>query len=170
MSGPIIITGRDIIGWDGTDRTGALAELGVSFTPPKGGGLDTAVAAMRFQVDLDFVLRHDLLDSIIYQEHYKGSPRYQQHYGEGRDAFLAGKPEDPPYEDSANESIYLRHYPWYDGYRETRKRVANEKYRLSAMKDRIRAIVAEHGCKIEYTDEYGTPYAVTPEGYNVELA
>jgi len=31
-------------------------------------------------------------------------------------------------------------------------------------------IVKEHGLEIKYTDEYGTPYAVTPEKFQIQLA
>lgn len=174
-TGLITITGEDIIGGDGRDNTSALAELGVAFTPLE-QGYDTDIAAMRFQVDLSFVLRHGLLDERISKAYYVGTPEYLRYYNEGRDAFLAGQPMENPHDTGTvadpgywAQSMYHKRYPWFDGYRQTEKATYTARYRLNEMQDRIRAIVAEHGCKVDYTDEYGTPYAVTPEGFHVEL-
>ncbi len=179
MTKPITITGRDIIEINGRDNTGALAELGVAFIPRTDGYFDNEVADLTFQVDLDFVLRHGLLDQHISDAHYKGTPEYLCYYNEGRDAFLAqeGNEADNPHDtgtiadpDYWTQSIYRKRYPWYEGYRETQSRVMDERYRLKEMQDKIRTIVAAHGCQIDYTDEYGTPYVKTPEGYVIELA
>ena len=173
----ITITGRDIIEYNGNDNTGALAELGVTFTPRNDGCFDTDIANLTFQVDLDFVLRHGLLDNRISESHYKGSSEYLRYYNEGRDAYLAGKEEDPPYDtgtvvdpDYWRNSIHHKRYPWYDGYRETRAAVMETKYRIKDMQAKIARIIKKHELVLDHEDEYGYPYAKTSEGYTVKLS
>lgn len=165
---PITITGEDIIGWDGTDRTGALKELGV-LMPKKATW--AATCAMTFQVDLDFVLRHDLLDEANYKSHYRDSPQYMVYHEEGKQAFLAGRDESNPYHREENVNIRLRAYPWYDGYRETQAATMEAKYLLTMMQKEIRAVIAKYGLTVEDCDEYPASYsyAKTPEGYHVKL-
>jgi hypothetical protein len=91
---------------------------------------------------------------------------------EGRAAFEACRDhnaEDNPYSDLPMPA-WEKRGPWYWGYRAAAQDHFNALYRLDEMQNRIRAIVVEHGCKVAYDDEYGSPYAATPEGYHVELA
>lgn len=175
MNTPIKITGKDIIGMDGEDHTGALKELGVKFKSNK----RDEVWNREFEVDLDFILRHGhLMNDEIYENHYKGSSEYRRYYNEGREAYLAGKEEDPPYgtgtiddSDYWNTSLYHKCYPWYDGYRKTQAAAMKKKYDIKAMQKEIRAIIKRHGLTVKDCDEYpgSYSYAETPEGYFVKL-
>ena len=60
--------------------------------------------------------------------------------------------------------------PWYHEYRGTADIYFKEKYKLIELQNKVRKLVKDHGCDIKYTDEYGTPYVETPEGYQIELA
>lgn len=178
MNPLITITGRDIIGWDDQDHTGALKELGVEFRPLK-HGIDPLIADMTFQVPLDFVLRHGhLMNDEIYDSHYRGSTEYLRYYNEGRDAYLAGKEEEPPYDTGTTDdpdywttSIYHKRYPWYDGYREARDNALEKRHAIRAMQAEIREVVERHGLTVEDCDEYPASYsyAKTPEGYPIKL-
>lgn len=175
MSDLITITGEDIVGWDGEDHTGAFAELGVSYA---GEAEYAAVMTRVFEVSLDFVLRHGLIDQRIYDNHYKGTLEYLRYYNEGRDAYLAGQDEDNPHDTGTvndpghwNTSIYHKRYPWYDGYRETQAAAMEEKYHIKAMQAEIRAVIERHGLTVQDCDEYPESYssAKTPQGFFVKL-
>ena len=174
----ITITGNDIIGTDGKDHTGALVELGVPFVARSDGFLDPEINNREFDVDLDFVLRHGLIDARIYESHYKGSEEFNRYYNEGKAAFLAGKEGGPnPYDTGTihdegywNTSIYHRRYPWYDGYRETQLAFYTNKYKLDAFQQEIKDVISKYGLTLDYEDEYGHPYVKTPEGYTLQLA
>ena len=121
----IRITGRDIIELDGLDHTGALEDLGVLYKYK--GALDPSVCNLKFNVDLDFILRHGLMNDEIYKKYYKRSNLYKIYYKEGEQAFLDGKndPCDNPYtnksikdRDYYLDDLMVKGYPWYDGYRE----------------------------------------------------
>ena len=169
----ITITGRDIIEYDGRDHTGALKELGIEYISRTDGCFDSKIGDLIFQVDLDFVLRHALLDEQIYNKYYKKSEEYKKYYNEGRDAYLAGQEEDSPYDtgttadkDYWTTSVYHKRHPWYDGYRETETKTAEDKYQIKQMNEELKAVVAKYGLQIEYEDEYGYAYGKTPEGYD----
>ncbi len=179
MKNKITIIGEDIIGCDGQDHTGALKELGVEYTYNGSGLLDPNICQMIWKVDLDFVIRHGLLNDVIYEQHYKGSPEYIKYWQEGKEAFLAGKddPCDNPYTDSDmsdpgywKDVLRWKGYPWYDGFRETEAETREKKYKLIAFQKEIAKVVKKYGLTIKYTDEYNSPYCVTPEGYNVDFA
>ena len=171
----IAITGKDIIEYDGKDHTGAFKELNFKFKSLADGRLDLDVCNREFYVDLDFVLRHGLMNDIIYKKYYKGSEQYKKYYNEGKQAFLDGKndPLDNSYTDKKNDwlnDLQVKGYPWYEGYRETKSNFYEQKYKLEEMQNEIRGIVKKYGLEIEYSDEYCDPYAITPEGYQVKLA
>lgn len=172
----IKITGRDIIETDGEDHTGALKELGVEYTYKGDGLLDSSICNLTFMVDLDFILRHGLMNHEIYEVHYKGSKEYDKYYNEGKQAFLDGKEENNPYNNKTikDEDYWLNDHmvkacPWFDGYRETEKALAYKKYKLDEFQKEIRAVIEKYGLILEYTDEYGTPYVKTKEGYISKL-
>lgn len=164
---PITITGEDIIGWDGTDQTGALKELGI---PMPKEATWTETCRMTFQVDFDFVLRHDLLDETIYSNHYRCSSEWSRYYEEGKAAYYAERDESNPYHKEEG-NLYLKVYPWYEGYRESRAAVMEARYSLKAMQAEVRAVVERHGLTVEDCDEYPASYSYgkTPEGHTVKL-
>lgn len=172
----IKITGRDIIETDGKDNTGAFVELGYAFTPRTGGEMETKVCNAVFKVDLDFVLRHGLLNDEINKKHYKHSDEYKKYYNEGKAAFLAGTDEDNPYDTGTikdplywNTSIMHKRYPWFEGYREAEAATANKKHKLDEFHNEIKAVIRKYGLILEYSDEYGDPYAKTPDGFVTKL-
>lgn len=179
MSNKIKVSGRNFVFWDGEDHTGALKELGIDYKGYEDKITYAKICNSWFEVDLDFILRHGALDNEIYEKHYKGSEEYLKYYNEGKQAFLNGNPQDNPYiwsdlKTDPDEYWTNKHKkwgcPWFDGYRETEKEYNENKYKLTQMQNEIREIVKKYGLVINYTDEYGTPYAQTPEGYTVELA
>jgi hypothetical protein len=108
---------------------------------------------------------------------------YLKYWEEGRQAFLTcldAKHELNPYCYKASEDKENNHklykifitkgYPWFNGYRYARGEYFWKKYRLEEMRQKIAKIVEEHGLSIDYTDEYCTPFAQTPEGFTLELA
>lgn len=92
-------------------------------------------------------------------------------YHEGEQAFAAcldHNREDNPYM-GLDGPAYEQRGPWFWGYRAAAQAHFNARYRLEEMQARIRAIVAEHGLTVEYSDEYSDPYAKTPEGFTCKL-
>ena len=179
----IKITLRDIVGTNGKDNTGALKELNFPYNDNK----DRDKWGHVFEVDLDFIIRHGRYtargpngDLDIYNEYYKGSPTYMKYYNEGVRAFWDGKddPCDNPHTNSDlnndPEEYWLnklvgRGYPWYDGYRETEKRINKEKYKLNEFQDEVLGLVKKYGLEIKYTDEYNYPYLITKDGFSLNF-
>lgn len=62
-----------------------------------------------------------------------------------------------------------RRIPWYGGFRCVIAKYSEDKYKISDLQNSIRKLVEDHGLSINYTDEYGTPYIESPEGYTTEL-
>ncbi len=112
------------------------------------------------------------IDSVKSFEDYLKSEEYSQYYKEGEVAFLAGLPEDNPYHkiygDTDGHSRYV--IPWYIGYREIQKKTYREKYKLDEFHNEIESVIKKYGLTLDYTEEYGSPFVRTPEGYYVELA
>lgn len=173
----IKITGRDIIGFDGLDHTDAFKELGVELKPSD-IEFDSELQGLTFNVDLDFVLRHGLLDRDIYDNHYAGTEEYLKYFNEGKECFERGGDESENQhnnfsiadKDFWTESIYHKRYPWYDGFRQTRDSFFKKKYNLDNFQEEIKSVIKKYGLTLEYTDEYHSPYATTPEGFVVQLA
>lgn len=86
-------------------------------------------------------------------------------YQEGVDFFnkcLDCRNEENPYDFITDQE---KRYSWYDGFRDAGKKYCYEKYKIPELQAKIRELVFLHGLKIKYGDEYGTPYAETPEGF-----
>ena len=102
-------------------------------------------------------------------------------YQEGADAFnktldLYGY-ENPygnvpssqlPYEEWEKED--RKRHDWFLGYRNASNQYFDEKYKIIELQKKIRELIFSHGLQIEYTDEYNTPYMVTPEGFSISIA
>jgi hypothetical protein len=163
----ITILGRDIIDGDAPDIVKAFKELGVVYTPPK-RGVDLTFAENVFNVDIDFILRHNLMNNDIYDKHYKYTAEYLKYHNEGAQAFLDGKddPTDNPYDDF---DLWKRAYPWYDGYRKTQKTFYTEKYKTEEFLNKVRALAKNYNLSINHESEYGYAYFSTPEGYAIHL-
>ncbi len=168
MENKIRITGYDIIGWSGLDETGALKELGIDFTPLEAGYCQN-VAAMEFWVDLDFVIKHELWNNNIYNNFYKGSPKYLEYYNLGAEAFNKTKSihEDNPFNEDTERR--LRTFPWYEGFREAKDTYFKEKYKLGEFQTEVRGLIEKYGLILDYCAENNRPYIQTPEGYIGEL-
>lgn len=164
----IKITGEDIIGFDGKDPTGALKELGIKFKPLL-SGYETKIGKLTFRVDLDFVLRHGLLNKEIYNNHYIGTEEYLKYFNEGKECFERGGDQCENEHLNAKD-FYHKRCPWYDGFRQTRDSFFKKKYNLDNFQEEIKSVIKKYGLTLEYTDEYHSPYAKTPEGFVVELA
>ncbi len=166
----IKITGDDIIGWDHHDPTGALKELGVEYKPwglPKNNIAE--VKAMEFEVDMDFILRHDLLDYKTYS-YYQKTEIYKKYYDEGWNAFKADGPlyARCPYDLEKNK-LHEKVYPWLEGFRSVQWEFFQNKYRLDQFREELQALFSKYGLQLCESDEYSPSRIRTPEGYECSL-
>lgn len=95
---------------------------------------------------------------------------FEKLYKEGEEAFNSTLSihERNPYIDNKG---YLSEWrcPWFYGFRNAKKKYFEEKYKIPELQKALRELIFSYGLSIEYDDEYGTPYGITPEGYVIAL-
>lgn len=170
------LKGERIIGCNGEDNTGALAELGVPYVGYSDKEAYYKICQMVFEVPLDFVLRHGRLDAESY-EVYKTTEEYKKYFNEGREAYLNGTDEvNNPYDTATKadenywfDSIYRKRYPWYDGYRKTEIDLNFKEYNLKEFEREFKELCKKYQLITHREDEYGYLFLKTKRGYIYNL-
>lgn len=71
--------------------------------------------------------------------------------------------------DNPFEKYGKKRHGWFDGYRESKRKYFNEKYKLPELQGKIRELIESYGLVIKFEDEYNWPYMETPEGFGARL-
>lgn len=167
MKKEIKITGQDICGWNGEDETGALKELGIKYGGHKSSDYPEILNKFWF-VDIDFVLRHHLMNPIIYEKFYKKTDQYKKYYAEGAGSYNDKNLTcDNPYQE--DENLFERRDPWGDGYREEERNVQFKKYKIASFLKEFNDLVEKYNLAKDFGLEYNDLMLKTPDGYYIEL-
>jgi hypothetical protein len=58
---------------------------------------------------------------------------------------------------------------WFSGYRDSKKKYFNDKYRIPELQSKVWALISSYGLAIKFEDEYHYAYMETPEGFESRI-